>query len=64
MKKKKMSKKLLLNKETVSHLNLQEMDEVRGGDPPTTMGTVLPCQTELITAAVSWFFSCSICPLC
>jgi len=67
MKKKNFNKKLVLNKETVAHLETQEMDNLRGG----TYNPVV-CLTPPITNYITVEFSCyetlcdnnETCPVC
>ncbi len=60
MKKKKFDKKLVLNKETVAHLDPQKMDELRGGGT-----TVIVCITPAISAYLSCYETeCKTCPTC
>ncbi len=47
MKRKKIDKKLVLNKETVAHLDSKTMDELRGGN------SGLPCITPVLTEVLS-----------
>jgi len=42
MKAKKIDQKLVLNKKTVAHLNIENMDAVRAGAPPTKRETLCP----------------------
>jgi hypothetical protein len=49
MKTKKVTKKLVLNKETVNNLTNPQMQMLKGGLPDTSKGIGNPCQTHCDT---------------
>ena len=57
MKPKKLSKKLVLRKETLAHLNDVDLDAVRGGWPLTSNNHVYDCYTRCGTTG-----PCLACP--
>ncbi|HLP61275.1 MAG TPA: class I lanthipeptide [Candidatus Deferrimicrobium sp.] len=52
MKSKKISKKLVLNKSTIVHLNVNELNKVLGGSV-TSDTTIIECNTVRTMCAVS-----------
>ncbi len=56
MKAKKLNQKLLLNKQTIADLNLNEMKEAVGGEDPSHATACILCYTFIIGT------SCNPCP--
>lgn len=59
MKIKKLDKKLLLNKKTISHLSAEEAGDVKGGQPPVLPLTWLCTVTFTFDGNCTWDGGCS-----